>query len=149
MRDALTFGIERAITVDVAREQLFDVVTDDGRFFDLRPGAVAHREILPLENGGHACTQEFEVNGRRVVQACRALRFERPSCMVDNVVGPGFSMTATTTFEDVAGKCLLRIRYEVALTQRVNALRRRATRYHADRRLIAGLARIKTVAEAT
>ena len=150
MREPLTFVVERSITVEVPRERLFDVLNDDSRFLDLRPGAVAHRDVEPLENGGHACTQEFEIeDGRRITQRCRALRFDRPSCMIDDVVGSDFQATVTSTLEDLGAESLLRIRQEVALTRQVNTLRRRAIRRDAERRLDASLRRIKAVAEAT
>ena len=69
--------------------------------------------------------------------------------MVDDVVGPGFHATVTSTFEDLGEKSLLRIRQQVGLTQQANTLRRRAIRRDAERRLVASLRRIKAVTEAT
>lgn len=128
-------------------EQLFDLVDDESRFLELRPGAVSHRDIERLESGGHACTQEFVVNGRRITQTCRAVRFERPSCVVDDVIGPGVQATVSSTFEDLGGGSRLTIRQEVALTRRANVLRRRTMRRVADRQLAAALTCIKAVAE--
>ena len=72
-----SFVAERSTLVGVSRERLFDLLENDGMFLELRPGAIAHRDVISLENGGHACTQDYEANGHRFTQTCRATRFER------------------------------------------------------------------------
>ncbi|MCA1703242.1 MAG: SRPBCC family protein [Actinobacteria bacterium] len=141
------FVVESSIWVDSKPEQLFDLINDDSRFLELRPDAVGHRDVQSLPNGGHSCTQEWDLNARRITLTCRAVRFERPSCFVDEVDGPGFRSTVTTTVEAMTDGSRLTIRQEVVFMGRLSLLRRRAVREDASRRLVAALARMKSVAE--
>ncbi len=144
-----TITCSASTEVAVARRALFDLLNDDERFFDLRPGAVEHRDIEPLPRGGHSCTQVYEMNGRTIELRCRTSEFQPPLRFVDEVEAPDQRATVTTTLEDLGSTTRLLIHQEVTLRKAAGMIRRRALRADAERRVAAALDAIKRVAEAT
>jgi hypothetical protein len=81
-----TFSVSAERRIGATPEAIAEVYCDDSRFLELHPDAVDHRDIVPLPNGGHSCTQEYEVGGRRVVQRCASIEYEPPNRFVDEAV---------------------------------------------------------------
>jgi hypothetical protein len=81
-----TLSVSAERRIGATPEAIAAVYCDDSRFLELHPDAVDHRDIVPLPNGGHSCTQEYEVGGRRVVQRCTSIEYEPPYRFVDEAV---------------------------------------------------------------
>jgi uncharacterized protein YndB with AHSA1/START domain len=112
---------------------VFATFVDDGNFFELRPNAIEHRDVVPLPTGGHACTQVYEIRGRPVAQHSTTVAYRPGELIVDeaeNEAGDG--QRATATFAPAPGGTLVRLRQEMFPTHRANWLARRAINRHLE-----------------
>lgn len=121
--DAETLVIEDAIVIARSPGGVWDVLVDDEHFFLLRPDAVDHRDVVPLPTGGHACTQVYEINGRRIEQRSTNRVFERPSLQVDEIETPHGSAVVTISLEAAAKGTRLTLRQETRLNRRLGPFR--------------------------
>lgn len=134
-------------TVGVPPRALFDLITDDDRFFDVRPGAVEHQIIERLEGGGHVCKQVYKAGRRTVTQTSRTMEFDPPRRSVDDVEAEDYRALVTTTLDDLGLATRLTIEQEVTLRKPLGAISRRATRIVSERQIAAALRQMKHVAE--
>ena len=142
-----SFTIERSIEIHVGRQQLWDLLEDEDRVFDLRPGLVEHEVISTHEAGGHDCVQVYDRNGRRSVHNCRTIRHDPPGCLVGADSSDIGLATITMLLTEHNESTVLAIRNETTLQRGVNPLRRWAMRAGHDRGLRLSLRHIKFVAE--
>jgi hypothetical protein len=139
---------QQSATIAASRELVFDLLTDDDRFCDLRPRAVAHREIEPLPNGGHTCVQEYEARGRRVAQRATCVVFDRPRQFREDLIGPGYRAIGNATFEG-GDPTRVTLRQETMLVHPFGWWRWMAVRMGTEGQLAEVLARLKRVAESS
>jgi uncharacterized protein YndB with AHSA1/START domain len=131
-------------------EHVFDTFVDDANFFALRPGAVEHREILPLATGGHSCVQVYDIGGQRVEQRSVNEVFERPARLVDVAEAPWGTTVVTTTFEPTAsGDSTVRVHVETTREHRLGPVTAVLTKLSSRRRLRATLNALARLAESS
>jgi uncharacterized protein YndB with AHSA1/START domain len=53
--------LESSIEIRCPPAEVFEVFVNDDNFFALHPNAIGHRDITPLEGGGHSCTQVYRL----------------------------------------------------------------------------------------
>ena len=150
MPDALdqpTFTVRAAVHVDAPPEQISEVFCDDARLFELHPGLVDHRDVVPLVGGGHSCTQEYEIRGHRIVQHCVSVVHDPPRRFVTTIEGDSSRAHTTLTLEPTRRGTELRMEVTMTVLAPSRPLQRAAMRVTTRRRTKDGLQRIKRLVE--
>lgn len=144
-----TISVSAERLIGSTPEAISEIYCDDARFLELHLDAVDHRDIVPLPNGGHSCTQEYEISGRRVVQRCTAIEYEPPYRFVDEAAREG--SRARTVLTLVRNGATTDVRLELSVTALVpsSRLQRARIRRRSGARIQAALKQLESMVTAS
>jgi hypothetical protein len=148
-RATASYEVRAEREIRATAQRIFDVVDDESRFFELRPEAVAHRDIVQLPSGGHNCVQEYDFDGRRSIQYTTNIEYSPPHRFVDETRdGDGISrVRSVVTMSPTDDGTIVRHVLEVTVLVPTNRLQRALMRRTQRQRLDAQLGRLQSMAE--